>query len=130
MRDEFELRLQGEIADPARRLDEACIRAEMKMGATRAEAESLLNGAVRSERIHRTALAPNLPHQYPTSILFASIFLSERLMLARRSWPWVSRFPAVCGEGRALNFCDRVTSAAFNQSPPGAVFPTRRAGYF
>ena len=42
MRDEFELRLQGEIADPQRRLDEACIRVAMRMGASRAEAEALL----------------------------------------------------------------------------------------
>ena len=42
MADEFESRLQGKIADPEQRRDEACIRAEMRMGASRAEAEALL----------------------------------------------------------------------------------------
>jgi len=47
--DEFESRLEGEIANPDRRRDEAVIRAEMRMGASRADAEALLADAARDE---------------------------------------------------------------------------------
>ena len=49
MADEFEARLEGEIADPEQRRNEAVIRAEMRMGASRAEAESLVTDAAREE---------------------------------------------------------------------------------
>jgi hypothetical protein len=47
--DEYESRLELEIADPELRRNEACIRAEMRMGASRVEAESLLTVAERED---------------------------------------------------------------------------------
>jgi len=47
--DEFESRLEDKLADPVQRHNEALIRADMRMGASRADAEALLADAAKEE---------------------------------------------------------------------------------